>query len=321
MQLLPILLGFAAGVTAAPLSASASITAVPLSALPSPNPATFHPDLAPSVDLSVVVPPRACGVAPPSDFILHAHANAHAASNATQHATRDLATRSPLHPTYTIETYFHIVSTADQASLVTKSMVANQFGALQAAYAPANLAFALAGVDFSVNDTWATDAADADMKTALRRGNYSALNVYFQTNLSSPAPAGSGSAAGAQLLGYCTLPTNVTYSPCDGCAPVEFPGAAYALDGCNVLAASMPAGPLAGYDLGKTAVHEVGHWFGLLHTFQDATCAAGDAGDLIADTPQQSTATSGCPVGKDSCPDRPGVDAVHNFMDYSTDRW
>ena len=44
----------------------------------------------------------------------------------------------------------------------------------------------------------------------------------------------------------------------------------YATDGCNVLAGSMPKAPFPvyGYNLGKTAVHEVGHWFGLLHTFQ-----------------------------------------------------
>ena len=90
----------------------------------------------------------------------------------------------------------------------------------------------------------------------------------------------------------------------------------------------MPGGATYGYNLGKTAVHEVGHWFGLLHTFQDTTCAVGDPGDWIADTPQEAVSTEGCPVGgmgggwvKNSCPEREGVDPVHNYMDYSTDQW
>ena len=97
------------------------------------------------------------------------------------------------------------------------------------------------------------------------------------------------------------------------------------LDGCNVLAGSMPGGGLVGYEMGKTAVHEVGHWFGLMHTFQDNSCTAGDPGDYIDDTPQESVSTDGCPsqegVVKDSCPGSPGVDPVNNFMDYSNDEW
>jgi hypothetical protein len=90
-------------------------------------------------------------------------------------------------------------------------------------------------------------------------------------------------------------------------------------DGCNVHAGSMPGGNVRGNNLGKTAVHEVGHWFGLLHTFAGYSCT-GD-GDFISDTPQASTSTSGCPVGKDSCPKVPGLDPVTNYMDYSTDAW
>ena len=46
------------------------------------------------------------------------------------------------------------------------------------------------------------------MKKALRRGGYSALNIYFQSNLSAyPNQPGS-----TTLLGYCTLPTKVTYT-------------------------------------------------------------------------------------------------------------
>ena len=251
---------------------------------------------------------RVCGTGEPSRSLLEAH------RQLRQKRSRKRA--SPSTSLYSIETYFHIVSTKDQASTVTKDMIANQVGTLQAAYASSNISFNLIGVDHSINDTWATDQNDADMKLALRKGNYSTLNVYFQSNLSTTAYG-----TPTQLLGYCTLPTNVTYSPCDGCPVKEFPPANYALDGCNVHAGSMPNGALQYYNQGKTTIHEVGHWLGLLHTFQDNSCDSTDAGDFIDDTPQQSVSTDGCPSGKDSCPNSAGLDPIHNYMDYSTDAW
>ena len=53
---------------------------------------------------------------------------------------------------------------------------------------------------------------------------------------------------------------------------------------------------------------------------QDNTCQMGDPGDYVDDTPQESTSTSGCPAGKDSCPNDVGLDPIHNYMDYSTDQ-
>ena len=255
-----------------------------------------------------VYPSRGCGTGHPTGVLLETHRSSQ---------NRRMERRaSPPTTLYTISTYFHIVSTQDQAGAVTNGMIANQVGILQAAFAASNISFNLIGVDHSINDTWATDENDAEMKLALRKGTYSTLNIYFQTNLSTSAYG-----APTQLLGYCTLPTNVTYKPCDDCPPTEFPPANYALDGCNIHAGSMPNGKLDYYNQGKTAVHEVGHWFGLLHTFQDSSCDPTDPGDYIDDTPQESVSTDGCPDGKNSCPDSSGLDPIHNYMDYSTDAW
>jgi hypothetical protein len=75
------------------------------------------------------------------------------------------------------------------------------------------------------------------------------------------------------------------------------------------------------YGLGNTLVHEAGHYMGLFHVFQGASCS-GDAaaGDGVADTAPQETPTYGscaANAAKASCP--PGLDGIQNFMDYSED--
>ena len=80
----------------------------------------------------------------------------------------------------------------------------------------------------------------------------------------------------------------------------------------------------APYNLGRTATHEAGHYFGLLHTFQ-----SGCGGDVNApgpinvnDTPGQNGSTGGCPNvtgcnGPTSCGGE--ADPFYSFMDYSND--
>ena len=133
-----------------------------------------------------------------------------------------------------------------------------------------------------------------EMKSTLRQGNYGDLNLYFLSDL------------GGGLLGVCPFPTSH-----DGDDDT------FKIDGCMIQASSMPGGDETNYNMGGTAVHEIGHWFGLFHVFQGDNCAAG--GDHIVDTPRQSTSTQGCPASKDSCPGVQGLDSIHNYMDYSYD--
>ncbi|MCB0402447.1 MAG: T9SS type A sorting domain-containing protein, partial [Flavobacteriales bacterium] len=78
----------------------------------------------------------------------------------------------------------------------------------------------------------------------------------------------------------------------------------------------------APFDKGRTATHEIGHCFGLLHTFQGgcgtSNCAA--SGDYCCDTPPVSTANYGCPSTNSCSNDSPNLpDQVQNYMDYTDD--
>lgn len=73
---------------------------------------------------------------------------------------------------------------------------------------------------------------------------------------------------------------------------------------------------------GRTATHEVGHWFGLYHTFNGGcgqdTCADGD---YVCDTPPVADPNYSCNLNANSCGnDSPNLpDQVRNYMDYTPD--
>lgn len=96
----------------------------------------------------------------------------------------------------------------------------------------------------------------------------------------------------------------------------SFPGGETEKDGMVINYRYLGKNGSSGYDQGKTAVHEVGHWLGLKHIWGDADC--GD--DLVHDTPKQAFYNTGCPSGtRITCGNGPTGDMYMNYMDFTND--
>lgn len=73
------------------------------------------------------------------------------------------------------------------------------------------------------------------------------------------------------------------------------------------------------YNKGRTATHEIGHFFGLRHIWGDDGNACGNDGDYVNDTPDQAGRTFNCPVHPaTSCTSINKM--FQNYMDYTDDR-
>lgn len=205
----------------------------------------------------------------------------------------------------TIPVYVHVITQTGGAGDIPDSMITDQMKVLNDSYAgmtggvKTHFQFVLVGTDRTANNQWFTvtpgSQAETDMKSTLRQGGADSLNMYF-------ANIGQG------LLGWATFPSDYASFPKD--------------DGVVILSASLPGGDAAPYNEGDTATHEVGHWVGLFHTFQEGCNAPGD---LVKDTPRVAEPNFGAPApgSVDSCPSDAGqparADLVENFMDYTDD--
>lgn len=198
----------------------------------------------------------------------------------------------------TINVQFHVITRGSGASdgVVSDDMIQAQMDVLNRSYSRWGWTFHLATVDRTNNPDWFRmtigSVEESEAKSALRQGGAADLNIY------TAGPEGN-------LLGWATFPW--------------FVNSQRSQDGVVVLFSSLPGGSSAPYDLGDTATHEVGHWMGLLHTFEGACTPAND---LVLDTPAERTSAFGCPIGRDTCTEGfqgLGYDPIANFMDYTDD--
>jgi pregnancy-associated plasma protein-A len=221
-------------------------------------------------------------------------------------ALGDPAHRDPLAAgSVTVPTIYHVISDHGLSNRERNRwtrMVNAQTDVLNSAYAgetssdAADTAFRFdqVGITWTVNAGWYTmvpnSKAERDAKAALREGGAGTLNVYV-------ASIGDGT-----LLGWATLPQKFKVQQ--------------TTDGVVILDESMPGGNDPDYSEGDTATHEVGHWLGLYHTFQNG-CST--TGDRVDDTAPEKTPAFECEDGRDTCTKDSLLDPIHNFMDYTPD--
>lgn len=195
----------------------------------------------------------------------------------------------------TVPTFVHVMTSATGEGDVTDEQIEAQIAVLNRTFAgresrfaaDTSFTFELVGTERYTDDRWHRDKQSRGYRAATRVGGAETLNIWLVDFV---------------YLGVATFPWDYEKDP--------------TVDGVRVHWGSLPGGPLNYYNEGKTATHEVGHWLGLFHTFQGG-CKG--EGDYVDDTPAQGTPSYECPIGKDSCAELEGLDAVTNYMDYSDD--
>jgi len=206
----------------------------------------------------------------------------------------------PENATATLDVYFHVVYANEtlEGGYLPDEQIYAQVDVMNRDYSPTGVQWNLKTISRIKSPEWFLNIApDSDgekaMKGLYRNGTKSDLNVYT---------VGFDNKDASGLLGIATFPMDYASAP--------------QLDGVMILHSTLPGSASQQYNLGRTLVHESGHWVGLYHTFQGGCDAPGDHVD---DTTPEESPAKGCPINRKTCAGTPGLDPVQNFMDYSDD--
>jgi len=87
----------------------------------------------------------------------------------------------------TIPVYVHVVTTSAKQGRYTQTQINNQIALMNSAYSGMGITFTLKSTDFTVNAAWAaadiSSTAERNMKSALKKGRYSELDLYFASDI------------------------------------------------------------------------------------------------------------------------------------------
>lgn len=206
---------------------------------------------------------------------------------------------------FQIPLVFHIIQKADGTGRVSDERIAEQVEALNKAYKKFGAEFYVLEVNDVVKRGWYKKCLPVK-----RNGN---LNRKFfrMTKKNAVDPART---------------VNIyTCRPFDDVLGLAIPAGWLAEDDKDnaviVHHDAVTGGPFFFYDLGMTMVHEIGHYFGLWHTFHPGTAedpiGCEGQGDEVKDTPYEAEPAFAC-LERDTCP-QPGMDPIKNYMDYTDD--